>query len=225
MAAVFGRAIPARNPSEGGKMNHRRNAHGCLALLLVWAAVAGAADRDFEYEPVYAQPYRLAIKAGSPDLLGLELEALVPGARGWLGAWVSGTYLPIGYDAQETNGVETEKDKGGLDHIGIGANLYFTGTGQGFLASVGYDRVSEYTTILKTQTGKESWSNPIHLLSLGLAYKYVGNIFAYSLFGGYGFNFAYRKPAAAPSKDILFHGGNWILAGMSLGVAIPMRFE
>jgi hypothetical protein len=169
------------------------------------------------------QPYRIALKAGSPNLVGLEFEALVPGARNWLGVWVDGSYLPIGKGSETMNGEEIEKEKGGLNHIGIGSNFYFTGKGSGFLASVGYDRVSAYTDIVKTETGKKSWVNPTHLLSTQLAYKYIGTHLTYSFFGGYGFNFAYTRPVMNEDDKPLFNKGNWVLAGISFGIALPFQ--
>ena len=181
-------------------------------------------SNDYRYDtPLNSQPYRIALKVGSPNLAGLEFEALVPGARNWLGVWVDGAYWPIGNGSTKMDGEETEKEKGGLTHFGIGTNFYFTGKGSGFLASVGYDRVSAYTDIVKTNTDKKSWVNPTHLLSTQLAYKYIGTHLTYSFFGGYGFNFAYTRPVMNEGDKPLFNKGNWVLAGISFGIALPFQ--
>jgi hypothetical protein len=195
-----------------------------LLLLSVFLTNGNCRSSDFSYDThSNFQPFRIAVKVGSPNLVGLEFEALVPGAGNWLGVWVDGTYLPIGKGSKNQDGAETEKEEGGLNHIGIGTNFYFTGEGSGFLASIGYDRVSAYNTIINTNTGKKSWVNPTNLVSTQLAYKYIGTHMTYSFFGGYGFNFAYSSPELNEGDEALFKKGNWIQAGFSIGVALPFQ--
>jgi hypothetical protein len=192
------------------------------ALIAAGSAFAGG-RQEIESAPLppTVQPYRLTGKVGSPDLLGLEFEYLVPGLGNWLGAWISGSYLPIGHDQSETNGVVTELAHGGFTHFGVGADGYLLGGGSGAFASIGYDRISCYQDILKTKTGQKGFINSTHLASFELGYKYVGPFMTCSLFGGYGLNFAYPKVDPAIEKDPPFKKGNWILAGFSLGLAFP----
>lgn len=201
------------------KWEHRLS-FGSLAVGTLLASGHAAAQADYVEKAI--RPYRLACKLGSPDLAGLELEALVPGLGHHLGIWISGTYLPVGHDQSETDGVVTEEDDGGFTHFGVGADGYLNGEGSGIYASVGYDRISLYLDVIKTQSGKRSYTNPTHLASFELGYKYIGSFLTYSFFGGYGLNFAYARPDPSIEHDPFIKKGNWILAGFSLGLAFPL---
>ena len=199
-----------------------------LVLGFAFDASARRAPRDEdEYleKPYEVKPFRLVAKVGSPDLIGFEVEGIIPGIHDWLGIYSGFTYLPIGGGSSSTDGVETQKTSGGLDHIGVGTNLYVTGDAHGLFLALGYDRTSAYNDVSGTDpySTKKSWVNPTQMLSTQIGYKYVGRIFTYAFIGGYGFNFGYKKPDTGPDDSALFNKGDWILVGFSFGVAFPVH--
>lgn len=193
-----------------------------LALLMI-AAASNAFASDDESASPHAKPFRIVAKVGSPSLVGLELEGVVPGIGNWLGIWTGFTHLPIGNGESTVNGEVEEKTKGGLNHFGIGLNFYLPGNASGIYFATGYDRVSAYDKVIVTQSDDKSFVNPTQMISTQLGYKYVGNIFTYSFFGGYGFNFGYNSPDVGADQTILFKKGNWVQAGVSFGLAFPLK--
>src|SRR4051812_48109333 len=168
-----------------------------VLLALAWPlAGLSAPERDQADNSVWPgiKPLRLAFKVGSPDLLGLEVEGVVPGIGNWLGIWSGFTILPLGGSSGTTDGVTTEKSHGGLTHFGIGVNLYPLGGGQGLFTSLGFDRISAYNTVVATETNEKSFTNATKMGSVQLGYKYVGRLFTYTFSGGYGFNYGYKRP-------------------------------
>jgi hypothetical protein len=201
--------------------NPMRILSSCFAVLLFSAAPSFSyPDGDSQNEtPI--KYFRTVAKLGSPNLLGLELEGIPPGIGNWLGIWTGFTYLAIGGSNSTTDGVQTEKSKGGLNHFGAGVNLYPAGGAKGFYASLGYDRVSAWVDVITTETGEKDYSNPTQMASLQLGYKAVKRIFTFSFYGGYGLNFGYKAPAVSEDQTILFRKGNWIQAGGSFGLSFP----
>jgi hypothetical protein len=201
--------------------NPMRILSSCLAVLVFGVApISASPDEDSRIEaPV--KYLRTVAKLGSPNLLGLELEGIPPGIGNWLGIWMGFTYLPIATFTSTSDGWETEKARGGFNHIGAGVNLYPTGEAKGLYASFGYDRVSNWVDVIITETGQEDFSNPTHMASLQLGYKVVKRIFTFSFYGGYGFNFGYEAPVVHQDQTILFKKGNWIQAGGSFGLSFP----
>lgn len=193
-----------------------------IAVLIALCAIPSAArEDDYATSGPAIKYFRASGKVGSPDLFGFMLEGIVPGIGDWLGVYSGFTYLPIGSGNQTTDGVETERSRGGLNHIGAGLNLYPFGGGRGLFASGGWDRVSAWNKVTPDPEGR-SMVNPTHLVSLQAGYRYVGRIFTYSFMGGYGLNFGYEAPDVPEDETVLFKEGNWILFGFSFGVAFPV---
>lgn len=203
----------------------KRKSHGAKTLLKLTLLLAAAFSTSYPYNVESTardtKYLRIVGKIGSPNLAGLEVEGIVPGIGNWLGVWTGFTHLPIGNGESTENGEVVEKTKGGLNHFGAGFNFYMPGDASGVYLSTGYDRVSAYDNVVQTQTGKKDMLNPTQMISTQLGYKYIGSMFTYSFFGGYGFNFGYKKPVQTDDETILFNKGNWIQAGVSFGVAFP----
>ncbi|MFC1586557.1 hypothetical protein ACFL5V_13500, partial [Fibrobacterota bacterium] len=131
--------------------------------------------------------------------------------------YVGFTYLPAGKDDDRSTGEESWENY--FYHVGAGINWYVLNKGTGLYFATGYDRVVEGEWIITTATEQDDWSNGVNLASLKLGYRLVENFVSTSLEAGYGLGFANRAPDNVSADKLRFSSGNWVLLGLSVGIA------
>ena len=128
-------------------------------------------------------PFRIGVKIGTPNILGANLEFVLPAFNNHLAIFGDYSWFTIDIDEVDTS----------LKYIEFGANLYFQGTGKGFYGSLSYGKLDIEGSYTDAQTlsgqdftGEAFGELEVSTVNVKLGVK-LGSTFYFRSEIGYGF--------------------------------------